>query len=350
VASQLVPITSSTYENTIVARHHLQAAAVLNVHQLVNIILDSSTNYASWSDLMEQALQHYPLIKHVTDDAPSNDLVWIRMDSVILNWISNSISADLHQVVRERGCTVCHLLLAIENQFLSNRKQCTLHLDAAFRTFVQGDLSVNKYYHKFKAMADGLADIGASIEDRILVLNILRGLNQRFEQVGSIIRWYSSFLNFLEVQDDLLLEEIHMDITGLSVAPMVLYTNDVSLAAKPPSSTSSRPPNDGNGGTGGNRNKYNNKNYNSGNGGSNNGKNSNGDGGCGSSSSQTTTLTSSDGRTNAPWPTNAHPWQGHITMYPGPVSTGQQHLQAFAVTPGLYASPNLLSEPQQQQQ
>jgi hypothetical protein len=122
VTSQLVPTASSTYENTVVAGLHLQAAAVLNVRQLVNIVLNSSTNYASWLDLMEQALQRYALIKHVMDDAPSNDPGWIRMDSVVLNWISNSISTDLHQVVRECGCTARHLWLTIENQFLSNRE------------------------------------------------------------------------------------------------------------------------------------------------------------------------------------------------------------------------------------
>jgi hypothetical protein len=46
-ASQLVPTASSTYEDTIVAGLHLQATAMLNVCQLVNIVLDSSTNYAS---------------------------------------------------------------------------------------------------------------------------------------------------------------------------------------------------------------------------------------------------------------------------------------------------------------
>jgi Flp pilus assembly protein TadG len=55
-ASQLVPTASSTYEDTVVAGLHLQAAAMLNVRQLVNIVLDSSTNYANWRDLMEQAL------------------------------------------------------------------------------------------------------------------------------------------------------------------------------------------------------------------------------------------------------------------------------------------------------
>jgi hypothetical protein len=181
-------------------------------------------------------------------------------DIVVLNRISNSISTDLHQVVRECGCTARHLWLAIENQFLGNREQHTLHLDAAFRTFIQGDLSINEYCRKFKAMVDGLADIGAPVEDRILILNILRGLNQRFKHVGSIIRRYSPFSNFLKVQDDLLLKEIHIDSTGPPAAPTALYTNAASPTAKSLSSTLSRPPNDGNGGNGDNRNKNNNKN------------------------------------------------------------------------------------------
>jgi hypothetical protein len=37
----------------------------------------------------------------------------------------------------------------------------------------------------------------------------------------------------------------------------------------------------------------------------------------------------------------------HMTMYSGPVPAGQQRPQAFVATPGLNASPGLLSEPQQ---
>jgi hypothetical protein len=307
-ASQLIPTTSSTYKDTIIVVLHLQAVAVLNVRQLVNIILDSSTNYTSWRDLMEQALQRYALLKHVTDDTPSKDPEWIRMDSVVLNGISNSISADLHQVVRECSCMACHLWLTIENQFLGNHEQRTHHLDAVFHTFLQGDLLVNEYCRKFTAMADDLADLSAPVKDQILVLNILRGLNQCFKHLDSIIRRYSSFLNFLKVRDDLLLEELHMDSTGPPAAPTALYTNIASPAAKPPSSMPSRPPNGGNGGTGGNQTKYNNKNCNSGNDGGHNGKNRIGGGGCGGSSGQTTAPTGSDGRTNAPWLTYDHPW------------------------------------------
>jgi hypothetical protein len=57
VAPSLVPTASLTYEDTVIAGLHLQATAVLNVRQLVNIILNSSsTNYTCWRDLMEQAL------------------------------------------------------------------------------------------------------------------------------------------------------------------------------------------------------------------------------------------------------------------------------------------------------
>jgi hypothetical protein len=159
---------------------------------------------------------------------------------------------------------------------------------------------VSEYCRKFKIMADGLADLGSSVEDWILVLNILRGPSQRFEHVGSIIRRYSPFLNFLKVQDDLLLKEIHMDSTDPSAAPTTLYTNVAPPIARPPSSTLSRPPSGGNSGNSGHRNKNNNKNHNDSHGGGNNGRNSNGSGDRNSSSIQTTIPTASDGRTSTP--------------------------------------------------
>jgi hypothetical protein len=102
---------SSSYEETVIASLHLQAAAVLNVRSLVNIVLDSSsTTYASWHDLMMMVLERYAFLDHIDSDvALSIDPGWRRMDSVVLNWISNSITPELHQMVRERGATARHL-------------------------------------------------------------------------------------------------------------------------------------------------------------------------------------------------------------------------------------------------
>jgi hypothetical protein len=140
-----------------------------------------------------------------------------------------------------------------------------------------------------------------------------------------------------------------VDSTGPSAAPTVLYTNGAPPTARPPSSTPSRPPSGGNSDNGGYRNKNNNKNCNGGHGGGNNGRNSNGSGGRNNSSGQTTAPTASDGRTGTPWPSYAHPWQGHMTIYPSPVPTGKQRSQAFMATPGPYPSSGFLPGQQQQQ-
>jgi hypothetical protein len=70
-----------------------------------------------------------------------------------------------------------------------NRETHTLHIDATFRSFMQGDLSVD-------------------ITDRVLVLNILRGLNKNFEHLHTIFMHATPFLSFKKVLDDLCLEEI----------------------------------------------------------------------------------------------------------------------------------------------
>jgi hypothetical protein len=323
-AGQLVPRSSSSaphtssatssYEETIVAGLHLQAAAVLNVCSLVNIVLDSSsTTYASWHDLMMMVLERYALLDHVDSDvAPSTDPGWRRMDSVVLNWISNSITPELHQVVRERGATAHHLWLAIENQFLENREQRTLHLDDAFRNFVQGDLIVSEYCRKFKNMVDALADLGSPVDDQILILNILRGLNPRFEHLGAIIRRYTPFPSFLKVRDDLILEELHLNSSGPPADATTLYTCPAPAAARPPAPSPappSRPPS--NGGTG---KKGKNK------------KTAGGRRGRGGNSGNTTptppTPSGTDAKVPASWLTYVNPWQGHIAMYPGPLLGG----------------------------
>jgi hypothetical protein len=66
------------------------------------------------------------------------------MDSVVLSWILETITIKL-KVVRERGSTARQAWVAIEEQFLRNHDAHVVHLDDAFRIFVQENLSVTKY-------------------------------------------------------------------------------------------------------------------------------------------------------------------------------------------------------------
>lgn len=65
------------------------------------------------------------------------------MDSVVLSWILKTVTIELHDVICMCGDTTRKVWVAIEEQFLGNREARALHLDIAFRTFV--NLSVTEY-------------------------------------------------------------------------------------------------------------------------------------------------------------------------------------------------------------
>jgi hypothetical protein len=95
------------YEDTVIANLHIQVAVVPNVRSLVNIVLDAtSDNYAWWCDYMLLALTRYALADHIeSNDAFPDNPGWTRMDVVVLSWLTNTISPDLMEVVRECGRT-----------------------------------------------------------------------------------------------------------------------------------------------------------------------------------------------------------------------------------------------------
>jgi hypothetical protein len=132
------------------------------------------------------------------------------MDSVVVSWIFGTISIDLQDIARERGISARQTWLTLENQFIGNSETRALHLDAMFRNFVQGDLSMAEYCRKMKAMADSLGDLDCPVSDRNLVLNVLRGLNKKYEHLRAIITRSRPFPSFLKLRDALVLEELQL--------------------------------------------------------------------------------------------------------------------------------------------
>ena len=142
------------------------------------VVLDANSSaYARWRDLVLLTLQRYALADHVLADRTSTAPSWFRMDSVVLSWILGTLTVELQDVVREAGSTARQARVALESQFWGNRETRALHLDAAFRCFTQGDLSITEYCCQLKKVADYLRVLGEPIIDRTLILNLLRGLN-----------------------------------------------------------------------------------------------------------------------------------------------------------------------------
>ncbi|XP_066375961.1 uncharacterized protein [Miscanthus floridulus] len=92
-------------------------------------------------------------------------------------------------------------------------------------------------------MADDLTALGEVITDRTLVLNVIRGLNERFAHVGTLLRRAKPFPTFLEAREDLILEELTM--ANRKETPAAALAATTTPTAAPPSSST------GSGGGGG---------------------------------------------------------------------------------------------------
>ena len=199
---------------------HAQAVAVQNIRLLVPLTLDvSSTFYGRWRESLLHVVGRYSLESHVLSDvtAPTSP-DWVRMDCVVRTWITGTITDALADTVIKSGNTARTSWLAIESWFRGNRETRALHLDAEFRNFKQGDQDITTYCRKLKGMADALRDLDEPVQDRTLVLNLLRGLNGRFKAIGLHLRRGRPFPTFLQARNDLLLEELNMEATAPATA------------------------------------------------------------------------------------------------------------------------------------
>ena len=181
---------------------HAQAVAVHNIRSLVPIVLDvDSGNFSRWRDQFLLTLGKFSLQDHIHLDAPVLSPDWARMDCVVKSWILGTLADDLAEAISSQGSTARDAWLAVESQFLENREARAIQLETKFRNFVQGDLSISEYCRYLKKMADDLGALDEVITDRTLVLNVIRGLNDRFSKVGALLHRHRPFPSFLEARD-----------------------------------------------------------------------------------------------------------------------------------------------------
>jgi hypothetical protein len=179
---------------------------------VVTIVVEpSSPDYKRWRDLVLLTLCRYALDDHVLSDVADPSIYWARLDSIVVTCILGTLSLELHEIVREPMETARQAWLAIEAQFLGNSESRVLQLDTRFRAFKQGDLSVRDYCHQMKGMADDLCALGETVTDRHLVLNLLQGLNKKFDRMKIFIERSQPFPSFHIVRNDLELKEIELD-------------------------------------------------------------------------------------------------------------------------------------------
>lgn len=150
------------------------------------------------------------------------------------------ISTDLVEIVVERSTTARATCLAIKTHFLDYRETRALYLDAEFRNFIQGNLFITKCCQRFKSMANALIDLGEFVSDHTLIINVLRGLNQKFAPIGLHLQRGHPFPMFLQACFDLVLMEIMLANKSSALAPS--FVTSSSTGPSTSSGAAPRPP------------------------------------------------------------------------------------------------------------
>ena len=182
---------------------------LLNIRNHVPVVLSSDDgNFRQWRNFFELTFQKFGLVNHIDDtvDAAAmiDDPEWLQVDSCIVSWLYSTVSKEIWNDVNRPCATAYSAWTAITSQFLDNSLQRAVYAQQEFHSLFQGDMNISEYCGRLKRLVDTLYDCGAAVSDPALVINTLRGLNNKFSQATAVLSTMSPPSTFLYTKSYLL--------------------------------------------------------------------------------------------------------------------------------------------------
>jgi hypothetical protein len=193
------------------------ALTVPNITNFIKITLSiEKGTYNTWSELFKIHARVFQVIDHIIPSEPAADpslkttdpQLWLRLDSVVLQWIYGTISDDLLNTIIEHNSTAEIAWNRLFNIFYDNKNSRALYLEQEFsRTNMEQFSDASSYCQHLKALSDQLANVGAPVSNDRLVLQLISGLTDAYAAVGSQIRHANSLPQFYKARSMIILEE-----------------------------------------------------------------------------------------------------------------------------------------------
>jgi hypothetical protein len=106
------------------------------------------------------------------------DSDWMAIDTTIIHWLFLTITPDIFKTVVRNGDDSRTVWTKINGLFTDNKLQPVVFLQLEFFGTLQGDLSLNAYYMRLKAISNELQDLGFSMGDEIFLSMLTAGLSE----------------------------------------------------------------------------------------------------------------------------------------------------------------------------
>ena len=135
----------------------------------------------------------YKVLEHIdgSDPPPKTDPAyeaWSEIDAIVLQWIYGTISDDLLARVLEPDSTAYEAWSKIQNIFLNNKGSRAAALEHEFNNLtLRAMSSLEAYCQRLKDLASQLNDVECPVNEKRLVLQLVRGLPSEFDTVGAYL-------------------------------------------------------------------------------------------------------------------------------------------------------------------
>lgn len=169
-----------------------RAFEVTNIKSHILLILDlDDHNYDAWRELFQIHCLTFDVLSHIDGAlAPSGaaDQAWIKLDRLVKLWIYRTFSPPLFKLVYKTGSTARDIWLRTENQFQNNKDARVMQIDNELCTLELDNQSIRDYAQTLKLLANLLTNLDSPINDHNLVMYMLNGLNEKFDNIINVIK------------------------------------------------------------------------------------------------------------------------------------------------------------------
>ncbi|XP_021757481.1 uncharacterized protein LOC110722519 [Chenopodium quinoa] len=142
-------------------------------------------------------------------DQTAADLAFLqRLDDIVRQWIYGTISFDLFNTIANPDDKAVNAWKRLENFFHNNKSARALTLDAQFtNTKLDQFDGVKSYCSHLKALADSMKNVGDTVSDNRMALQLLKGLSEEYKPFRTSVRHLDPLPSFDALRSMLELEE-----------------------------------------------------------------------------------------------------------------------------------------------
>ncbi|XP_060182893.1 uncharacterized protein LOC132612826 [Lycium barbarum] len=210
-------MTDSSSSNSTKSFFH-PALAVSNIKNHISITLEmENVQYGTWAELFKIHAKSHRVLHHIIlpesgkEKVPKTDAereLWPTLDATVLQWIYATISTDLLHTILEPDSTTMEAWNRLRDIFQDNKNSRAVTLEHEFsHTNIEDFPNSSAYCQRLKILSDQLKNVGATVSNNRLVLQMVAGLTDAYKGVGTLIRQSNPLPLFYQARSMLILEE-----------------------------------------------------------------------------------------------------------------------------------------------